>query len=593
MAECSDHSRSVIGGSDEAEVIFCEPCEQDGRQTEAEGFCVDCSEYLCGQCYKNHKLFKAFRSHVLQDKNTMPQTVKDKYVQDVCVTTCSLHVDKVIEYFCSSCDILGCTTCITLNHRQCDKVEHIPKLVKAINITGDLQTYVTKVDVMSHQVQDERNTLNAMSAIADDMRKVAKTLLKKQRKEINTFFDKLEKEMENKIDEIHASNTTIFTKMAATYNTMDKDLKELKTKIDVKKKAGQHCEAFIAMKQSAGNTGKFENQLQSLQAENKILQYELLPSPQITDMMGKVTEICRIENVTPKIHAKPRSRKLQTTASKQPSNLSDTSNNTTSSTVVNKNMKSLTLDTEIQVNTDSERKSPFVYGVTLTHQYFAIVADHSNNTIKAIDLRKKTVVSELKLENAPWSLAKINDDKVAIGNADGIQIISISKSGLLSTTEGRISTTICLGIVYSSGKFIVAQGSLARCIKILNMDGKVLSTIKTDSDGGQMFSSCDGIALSKDHNTIYVSDFKKDSVTSLTLDGHIKAIYKDKDLNGPWGLTVDDEDNVYVSSIGSIHRLSPDCKKLQVFQNVNGRSVFHTNNKLFVGHKSIRIYDLK
>ncbi|XP_060579851.1 E3 ubiquitin-protein ligase TRIM33-like [Ruditapes philippinarum] len=241
MAECSDHSRSVIGGSDEAEVIFCEPCEQDGRQAEAEGFCVDCPEYLCGQCYKNHKLSKASRSHVLQDKHTMHQTVKDKYVKDLCVTTCNLHVDKVIEYFCSSCDMLGCTTCITLNHRQCDIVEHIPKLVKAINITDDLQTYVAKVDVMSQQVQDDRNTLNSMSAIADDMRKVAKTMLKKQRKEINNFFDNFEKEMENKIDKIHASNTITFTKMSTTFNSMDKHLKELKTKIDVKMKAGQHC----------------------------------------------------------------------------------------------------------------------------------------------------------------------------------------------------------------------------------------------------------------------------------------------------------------------------------------------------------------
>jgi hypothetical protein len=471
-------------------------------------------------------------------------------------------------------------------------VEHIPKLVKAINITDDLQTYVAKVDVMSQQVQDDRNTLNSMSSIADDMRKVAKTMLKKQRKEINNFFDNLEKEMENKIDKIHASNTITFTKMSTTFNSMDKHLKELKTKIDVKMKAGQHCETFIATKQLAGKTGKVEKQLQKLQAESNILQYELLPSPQITDMMGKVTEICRIENVTPEIHAKPHSRKHQTTASKQPSNLSDTSANTTSSNAVNTNMKSLTLDTEIQVNTNNDMVSPKVFGIILTHQQFVVVTDNSNRTIKAIDLRKTTVVSELKLENYQWSLAKINDDKVAIGYVGGIQIISISKSGLLSKTEGRIRTiNICFGITYSSGNLIVTDGT---CIKILNMDGKVLRQIKTDSGGRKLFSCCYGIALSKDHNTIYASDYNKDSVTSLTLDGHIKAIYKDKDLKKPGGLTVDDEDNVYVISTGNncIHRLSPECEKLQVFQDLNVHSVFHTNNKLYVGHKSIRIYDI-
>ncbi|XP_060579849.1 uncharacterized protein LOC132736676 [Ruditapes philippinarum] len=310
-------------------------------------------------------------------------------------------------------------------------------------------------------------------------------------------------------------------------------------------------------------------------------------------MMGKVNEICRIETVTPEIHAKPHCRKLQTTTSKQLSNQSDTSAYTTSSNAVNTNMKSLTLDTEIQVKTNNDKVSPKVFGIILTHQQFVVVTDNSNRTIKAIDLRKTTVVSELKLENYQWSLAKINDDKVAIGYVGGIQIISISKSGLLSKTEGRIRTiNICFGITYSSGNLIVSN---LTCIKILNMDGKVLSTIKTDSDGEQLFYHCYGIALSKDHNTIYASDYDKDSVTSLTLDGHIKAIYKDKDLNGPWGLTVDDEDNVYVSSTGNncIHRLSPECKKLQVFQDVVVHSVFHTNNKLFVGDKNIRIYDIK
>jgi DNA-binding beta-propeller fold protein YncE len=310
-------------------------------------------------------------------------------------------------------------------------------------------------------------------------------------------------------------------------------------------------------------------------------------------MMGKVTEICRIETVTPEIHAKPRSRNLQTTPSKQLSTQSDISAYTTSSTAVNTNMKSLTHDTEIHVNTDSDKESPSVLGVTLTHQHFVLVADRPNSTIKAIDLRKQTLISELKLEDEPWSLAKINEDKVAIGTMSGIQILCISKSGLLSKTEGKIPTKLCFGVVYSSGNFIVAASS---CVEILNMNGKVLRTIKTDSDGGQLFTNCFEIAISKDHNTIYVSDCSKESVTSLTLDGHIKAIYKDKDLKGPWGITVDDENNVYVSSSGNncIHRLSPECKKIQIFQDVKAICVFHTNNKLFVGHeKSIRIYDIK
>jgi hypothetical protein len=369
---------------------------------------------------------------------------------------------------------------------------------------------------------------------------------------------------------------------------MDKDLKELKTKIDIKEKVGQHCEAFIAMKQSARNTGMIEKQLQSLLEERKILQYELLHSPQITDMMEKVTEICRIETVVPKLQAKSNNK-----TSEQPSNRSDTVSTTTSCIVANK--KLLTLDKEIFANTENDQGTPYVVGVTLMHQYFLIVADRPNCTIKVIDLRKQIVISELKLEKTAWSLAKINEDKIAVGIQPGIQILSISKSGILNK-EHTISTKMtCFAIVHSNGKFIVAEGSF---VEILDMDGTVLRTIQTDSNSKQLFTSCYGIAISKNHKTIYVSDYGKESVTCFTLEGQLITIYRDKDLIKPWGVTADNEDNVYVCSTGlgnnCIHRLSNECNQLQVFPDVKVQCAFHTNNQLFVGsHTSVRIYNLK
>lgn len=53
-------------------VPFCDLCKTAGDDIEAEGYCTDCDERLCGTCYKSHSRSKASKHHVLLDKDNMP-----------------------------------------------------------------------------------------------------------------------------------------------------------------------------------------------------------------------------------------------------------------------------------------------------------------------------------------------------------------------------------------------------------------------------------------------------------------------------------------------------------------------------------------
>ncbi|XP_045187709.2 uncharacterized protein LOC123545453 [Mercenaria mercenaria] len=432
MAACKDFSRSVVGGSDEVKDILCEPCEQDGRRTEATSYCVDCSEYLCGQCYRNHKLFKAFRNHVLQDKSNMPHTVTGINVKDSCLTKCDLHSDKVIEYLCRSCDRLGCTTCITLDHRQCEKVEHIPKIVKAPNISQDFQIILQKVDILSQQVQDKKSTLKSMSGTTDNMRKMAKKELNNQRAEINKFFDELEKEMDKKIDEMHISNTAVVTAASKTYDTINEDLADFKTKITTKQKAGQHSEAYITMKLSVTDIDAVERKCQNMEAGSKILKYKLLPSSQVKDMKKNVTEICRLETETLFLDQSvtQATGKQQLQITKFPAKIQDTTKKTTKRPDLS-TLKSPRLNTEINVRTTNDKTCPYVIGVTMIHEHYIVVAD-DNNSIKVIDIRNKKVTSEIITGEKMWNVTTVEKCKIAATFTHKIQFLTVSKSGLLS-----------------------------------------------------------------------------------------------------------------------------------------------------------------
>jgi hypothetical protein len=72
-----DYSKTVFSGSDEVKETPCEPCQNDGKNTTAVRYCADCSEYLCGQCCKNHMNFKAFRHHVIKDVEAVKPVINE------------------------------------------------------------------------------------------------------------------------------------------------------------------------------------------------------------------------------------------------------------------------------------------------------------------------------------------------------------------------------------------------------------------------------------------------------------------------------------------------------------------------------------
>jgi hypothetical protein len=58
------------------ETIYCDPCGMEEVEEEAQGYCKECGEYLCGSCFKSHSRNKASRNHTLLDKAIMPKNVK-------------------------------------------------------------------------------------------------------------------------------------------------------------------------------------------------------------------------------------------------------------------------------------------------------------------------------------------------------------------------------------------------------------------------------------------------------------------------------------------------------------------------------------
>ncbi|XP_053406492.1 uncharacterized protein LOC128559263 [Mercenaria mercenaria] len=551
MATSTDYSRSVVEASDEVRDTYCEPCVDDGKQNEAEGLCVDCSEYLCGQCYKNHTRYKAFKQHVLQDKDKMPVCATNAGAKDVCVEKCSLHTTKTVEYFCRSCDTLGCHACITINHCLCKNVDHIPSIVN-VEKSEEFKEFINGLDIRLEAAKERKKTLCSNSNETDVMKGKAKSMLIQQRDEIKKFFDQLETDMNKRIEALDRENQETLKAESSACDSIYDDLETIKTKIKTKLKDGQKCELFIAMKNDKPKTKKLDKEFEKLTKESKIQSYVLTPSSQIKQVMESTSEICRLHR-----------------------------------------LRSAKYVHEINVRTKNDKNCPHIFNQIMVQNQYLAVADNDNTSVKMVDTRSMSVKSEMNMNcTYVWHITCMSDDKIAVhivtgGYQNHIQFMSVCKEGSLSKGHLVNIDETCYGLAYSRGNFFILQDQQVQ----IDIHGKIQDTIKTDYS-----ESLGGIAISPDNETIYFTNFEKNTVSSMTLDGKVKAVYKD--LNGPVSVTVDNDGMVYVcgSDTRCMHLLTEDLIKLQVIKDIYGTNITYssTDNRLYVGLQDvITVYQME
>lgn len=236
--------------------------------------------------------------------------------------------------------------------------------------------------------------------------------------------------------------------------------------------------------------------------------------------------------------------------------------------------------TTINVNTRKDKTKSKIVGITVIKKDYCVVADENNKSVKVIDLKSTSVSSEIYLSEADHTecVTTVNDDQVAVcvtvKGVNKFLLFSVSASGVISNSHASMDVKYpyCC-IVHSKDRF---YGTYKCQIDVISMQGEIITTLTNDSFGWLF-----GMALSKDHTTIYVCSNSNDTVFSLNMDGKVKATYKHKDVSLPWRITVDGHGYVYVyfnCRGGRVYQLTADLNKAQEIVKDTGVSACTFNN---------------
>ncbi|XP_060588316.1 uncharacterized protein LOC132743771 [Ruditapes philippinarum] len=560
-------SGSQTQDSDEVKEMYCEECDRhgDGYAT-AVAFCVDCEDYICVTCQRYHK--RQFKTHKIQDSNSMPQ---DFYFEK-----CSTHPGQLVKFYCSECKTEACQECKDNGHVNCRDIAHLPTLASDIQKSDELINFSKNMDQLSKDIQDTEKLLDAKSEVIKKQEEnVTESCTEHSNKLITTYkqhhqdlIDDFDNKMEETIARLEKERLELIQKLSVKETKFEENIRQAET--DMKEEVVETNTNFKKLKFEHLNlVGNLKALTVDLEQAHKVgKNCELFIKLKLVKQMCK-----QIQVTTDQIqHSNIQRYKLKK-SDIQPT-VKSLENQTSFFSFDEVHVSAVERRLTFDLNINHEFKRIISLLVLSEHTLLALNYDRCTLVIFILEKSNAKCIKETKFKNLPCGITKVSDHKVAVTfpYERMIRLITFSEEmEVLNTTEIP-GHGCCFGIAYSNNHLVVSHNeSFTENINILSMSGEIVKSFDTDDNGQTLFNNPWYLTVSPDNSMIYVSDCDRHTVTCLTFDGTVKAIYKDDQLKCPLQLAVDEYGSVYVCGRDSnnVHQLSHDLTKVKILLDKN------------------------
>lgn len=199
---------------------ICEPCQNENTMTPANGFCKDCWEFMCNNCFRQHLKGKLCRHHVLMDCDLSQLSLQS----DEHKTSCKQHDGETVKFYCRTHEVVGCGDCMVLEHNACksefikDFSDNFQQNKEYQTLKGNIENLISEKKDSEKEIQDHQrdNKLMLEKALGD---------IRQFRLDINKYLDKVEADVISEAKGIMRENETLLTKL-------ENDCKALSTKLE-------------------------------------------------------------------------------------------------------------------------------------------------------------------------------------------------------------------------------------------------------------------------------------------------------------------------------------------------------------------------
>ena len=478
-------------GLESSKTVSCGPCWKVGRETEPDGYCQECDEHFCSVCIQQHKAVYMFKNHKIQNRTEMPKekisTIVVEEVEEK--ETCDEHPGEVMRFICVDHQLLCCSICATLKHRQCKELVYIPELDAKETSKQCLET-MKNLDTIADSFKHVKRETDKVKHNLDELKSKFEEDLQKLHDEIIKILNKVVERLRNELCIVYDSEKQYLNLRTKMCDEAINQIKKTNDEIDKTLKKGNDSKSFLMDKKiTMDHIPDYNSLLDDIRLKNvNPLEFEFKNSNNLHELAALMYSMGTL-----KIKKRP--------------------------------LKTATLLTEVSAKHKGDSyKGCDISGAVELPNGKLVVTDMYNESLKLFDTEYK-VVAQYKLLTAPWDVASIKDQKIVVSfpKERRLQYFTANNSFQPGKKIGRYSSFY--GVDYHQDKiFVTCPRDKPANVKILDMEGKILKQIGTQPGQNSYFVDPLFIAVRYDGRMIYISDSACNTITGLELKLNGKTV---------------------------------------------------------------------
>ena len=557
------------------EETACDRCIETSNGP-AVSFCVNCCEFLCKVCSKDHKTWRKTLNHELQPvgasklKSQSTNSASASLLSSIPEEPkkCLLHSDESLKFYCETCSVLICRDCIVLEHsghsyNRIDKVAEreksdlIVSLESADGAKSKLDDAIAKGGKVMQQIQAKQKSVeedieNAFKALIETLRKRKEILLAKAA-EISlgkqTALTIQGEEFKTLRDEI-AETCELITQATQVYTPAEM----LSVKAVMADKLQHLVKQFQEVKLEPCRSEVMPNRLDATELVEKIESFGCVAG-------GSFPGEAKIDLHKPRLIAEKEKRitistfdekgkpfryggeKVEVTlsllGSKEPpikGNVVDSNEGTYVATFT----PSACGEHELSITIENQavKESPFVLNVRKERSYSSISS--AQRVLQTSTYPFSVAVDD----NGHVYVAAYNGHCIDVFNQHaGTKLCTFGSNG---SGDGQFSLPSDIA-VRGNMLYIVDQSN--HRVQKLTTSGQFISKFGAYGSGNGQLHTPHGICFDQ-NGRIFVSEYNSNRVSVFESDGSF-AYHITDNLNNPWGLTFDPSGNLHVCNNSS------------------------------------------
>ncbi|XP_052781997.1 transcription intermediary factor 1-alpha-like [Mya arenaria] len=309
------------------DLMYCQPCAEDGKKILPDAFCPVCKEFLCSNCARVHRNMKIAKSHALQDKTSMPSSFRAESEDEKFSETCQHHSKEFIKYYCPRHDSLLCGDCVIEDedHRSC-KVEKIPQVAKRYQ---EGEEYISLKTGLGQMVRDIENYILYIQVRINSVDEESLTNInefRKFRNKVNQYLDKRENELLAEIDQTKRTAKTLLNELKTKYTNIKSATEKLQS--DLHAHEANSNQLLIVGKRAIKELEDLQIALEEVSMSKDVSRYTFDRDPATERLLASGTAIGRLKEGESTLTLGQQQKNRRTSNKNNENNRRQSSNNT-------------------------------------------------------------------------------------------------------------------------------------------------------------------------------------------------------------------------------------------------------------------------